>query len=109
MCHTITANAMIICAIQSLQAREIVLLWSLVELHSQTEYPHIFFMGENLPNHGPHSSGDYSDTVRCHTDLNTCCFSNVGIHHGDCYFPNETRPDSSSSGDSHKYKNHFMK
>ena len=27
------------------------LLWSLVEVHSQTEFPYVSFMGETLPNH----------------------------------------------------------
>ena len=26
-------------------------LWSLVEVHSQTEFPYVSFMGETLPNH----------------------------------------------------------
>ena len=53
------------------------LLWSLVEVHSQTEYPYISFMGETLPNHTyvnlslVGNSG--SDSVQCHTDLETCC------------------------------------
>ena len=53
------------------------LLWSLVEVHSQTEYPYISFMGEILPNHTyvnlslVGNSG--SDSVQCHTDLETCC------------------------------------
>ena len=55
------------------------LLWSLVEVHSQTEYPYISFMGEILPNHtyvnlslvGNDTSGN--DSVQCHTDLETCC------------------------------------
>ena len=54
------------------------LLWSLVEVHSQT-VPYVRFMGEILPNHayvnlflvGNDSSG--SDSVQCHTDLDTCC------------------------------------
>ena len=54
------------------------LLWSLVEVLSQTEYPHIFFRGDILPNH---SYVDFSkvrenktrDTLQCHTDLSTCC------------------------------------
>ena len=56
------------------------LLWSLVEVQSQTEYPYISFMGNPLPNHsyvdlsqvGDSISSD-SDTVQCNTDLSTCC------------------------------------
>ena len=53
------------------------LLWSLVEVHSQTEFPYVSFRGETLPNHvdltlvGEDSYGDPGSTVRCHTDLNT--------------------------------------
>ena len=55
------------------------LFWSLVEVHSQTGYPYISFMGEILPNHtyvnlslvGNDISGN--DSVQCHTDLETCC------------------------------------
>ena len=65
------------------------LLWSLVEVHSQTEYPYVSFMGETLPNHayvdlslvGNDTSGN--DSVQCHTDLVTCCRSSYGIYRGD--------------------------
>ena len=64
------------------------LLWSLVEVHSQTA-PYVTFMGETLPNHayvglnlvGNNASG--SDSVQCHTDLVTCCSSDQGVHRGD--------------------------
>ena len=79
------------------------LLWSLVEVHSQT-FPYVSFRGQALVNHsyvnlslvGSDISG--SDSVRCHTDLNTCCSydfstccSSGGPHRGDWYFPNGTR------------------
>ena len=65
------------------------LLWSLVEVHSQTQYPYVSFMGETLPNHayvnlslvGNDTSGN--DSVQCHTDLVTCCHRNQGDHRGD--------------------------
>ena len=65
------------------------LLRSLVEVHSQTEYPYVSFMGETLPNHayvdlslvGNDDSG--SDSVQCHTDLSTCCSDAQGEHRGD--------------------------
>ena len=68
------------------------LLWSLVEVHSQTA-PYVTFMGETLPNHsyvdlslvGGSGSGD---AIVCHTDLQTCCGSFNGTDHGDWYFPN---------------------
>ena len=68
------------------------LLWSLVEVHSQTA-PYISFMGETLPNHayvdlslvGNDDSG--SDSVQCHTDLYTCCTPLQGQDTGDWYHP----------------------
>ena len=54
-------------------------LWSLVEVQSVIEYPHIFFSGDILPNH---SYVDFSRmkeniylnrTLQCRTDLETCC------------------------------------
>ena len=68
------------------------LLWSLVEVHSQTEYPYVSFMGKNLANHSyvdltlvgdDDTDGSY-DNVRCHTDLTSCC----GGSQGQWYFPN---------------------
>ena len=65
------------------------LLWCLVEVHSQTEYPHVSFMGETLPNHSyvdltqvGNDDSDPGNVVRCHTDLLTCC-----SNHGDWYSP----------------------
>ena len=83
-------------------------LWSLVEVHSQTEYPpYVSFMGENLPNHSyvdltlvGTDNSDPGNTVRCHTDLTSCCTSYIGPHRGDWYFPNETRLQRSGPGDS---------
>ena len=70
------------------------LLWSLVEVHSQTA-PYVSFMGETLPNHSyvdltlvgnpVLNGGDHS--VQCHTDLSTCCGGTQGVHRGDWYFP----------------------
>ena len=68
------------------------LLWSLVEVHSQTEYPYVSFMGETLPNHAyvdlslVGNDGSGSDSVQCHTDLDSCCTSQ-GIHRGDWNAP----------------------
>ena len=71
------------------------LLWSLVEVQSQTEYPYISFMGRTLPNHsyvnlsqvGMDNTGSDSDTVQCHTDLRTCCSDTEGYHRGDWFPP----------------------
>ena len=70
------------------------LLWSLVEVHSQS-FPYVSFNGQTLANHSyvdlslVGTSG--SDSVRCHTDFSTCCNSTQGPHRGDWYFPNGTR------------------
>ena len=63
------------------------LLWSLVEVHSQTA-PYVSFMGETLPNHAyvnlslVGNDGSGSDSVQCHTDLDTCCTMTQGPHRG---------------------------
>ena len=82
----------------SLSVLLVVLLWSLVEVHSQTEYPYVSFMGENLPNHSyvdltlvGTDKSDPGDIVRCITDLSTCCGSSQGDHRGDWYFPDGDR------------------
>ena len=73
------------------------LLWSLVEVHSQTEFPYVSFMGENLPNNSyavdlRDVGTTPSDSVQCHTNLSTCCSGTQGpTHRGDWYFPNGTR------------------
>ena len=40
---------------------------------------------------GDDSYGDPGNTVRCHTDLGSCCGGAQGPHRGDWYFPNGTR------------------
>ena len=68
----------------------------LVDVHSQT-FPYVSFKGQTLANDsyvdfslvGDLKNG--SDSVQCHTDLNTCCTGGQGIHRGDWYFPNGTR------------------
>ena len=76
------------------------LLWSLVEVHSQTlPAPYVSFVGENLTNHsyvdltqvGNPAVNDDEHSVQCHTDLSTCCTSSDGRHDGDWYFPNGNR------------------
>ena len=66
------------------------LLSALVEVHSQT-VPYVSFMGTNLLNHNyvdltlVGGAVDGSDSVQCHTDLDTCCSSSQGDDHGDWY------------------------
>ena len=85
----------------------IYLLWSLVEVHSQTEYPFVSFMGENLPNHsyvnltlvGEDDTVGSHNTVRCNTDLDPCCTGSNKV--GEWYFPDGTEElfSDSSGGD----------
>ena len=71
------------------------LLWSLVEVHSQTA-PYVTFMGETLPNNsyvdlslvGGFGSGN---EILCHTDLSSSCHGGAGPDRGDWYFPNGDR------------------
>ena len=82
----------------------LVLFWSLVEVHSQT-IPYVSFMGDILPTHANVDlttvGNDISatgDTVRCHTDLSTCCSGPQGVHHGDWYFPDGSVLDNAMGG-----------
>ena len=80
----------------------VVLLWSLVEVHSQPAAPYVSFMGENLPNHAYVDltlvGNNTYNLVRCHTDLASCCGSSQGDHRGDWYFPDGGRLENSSHG-----------
>ena len=75
------------------------LLWSLVEVHSQTEFPYVSFRGETLPNQsyvdrtlvGDPSQSASDHSVQCHTDLSSCCSGGEGDYRGDWYFPNGDR------------------
>ena len=89
--YTVQMSVMMLAAVVSLS-----LLWSLVEVHSQT-FPYVSFKGQTLANH---SYVDFSlvghmrtnsDSVQCHTDLTTCCSGGQGFHRGDWYFPNGDR------------------
>ena len=70
------------------------LLWSLVEVQSQTEYPYISFMRTTPSNHSYVDLGQVWDnssvnTLQCHTDLETCCRrqSNGILGRGDWFVP----------------------
>ena len=82
------------------------LLWSLVEVHFQTENPYVSFMGDILANHSyvdltqvENDNSDPGNTVRCMTDLGSCCSSSQGIHRGNWHFPNGDRVQLVSSAD----------
>ena len=80
------------------------LLWSLVEVHSQTDFPYVSFMGETLANHayvdltavGRPENGGHS--LECHTDLESCCSGVQGQHRGDWHFPDGTTLGFSNDG-----------
>ena len=73
------------------------LLWSLVEVRSQT-VPYVSFMPMSQT---PLANNSYvnisqvgnsgSDSVQCVTDLSSCCSGTQGNHRGDWYFPDGTR------------------
>ena len=69
-------------------------LWSLVEVNSQT-FPYVSFMGQTLANHSYVDLSlvmyTESSSVQCHTDLTTCCTRPQGSHRGDWYFPDGDR------------------
>ena len=74
----------------------LVLVFLLTVVHCQTA-PFVRFMGTNLPNHSyvdmnlVGDSADGSDSVQCHTDLETCCNGAAGPDRGDWYFPDMSR------------------
>ena len=77
--------------------RIVCLLWSLVEVHSQT-FPLSSFMSQTLTNNsyvdlsqvgGPGFDG--GEGIQCITDLTTCCTSTDGAHRGDWYFHDGTQ------------------
>ena len=84
------------------------LISSLVEVHSEMQpVPYITFLDNYVPNHGyldiaaVGSAVDGSDSVKCHTDLSTCCRYTQGTDRGDWYapgrngrlpFPNDHKP-----------------
>ena len=63
----------------------------------QQTVPYVSFMSQTLANNfyvdighvGFDGSG--SNSVKCHTDLVTCCSAAQGVHRGDWYFPSGAR------------------
>ena len=76
----------------------LLLLLLLVEVHSQQTFPYVSFSltGPALADHSyvdlstVGSALDNSDSVVCHTDLNTCCSGGQGPHRGNWSFPDGT-------------------
>ena len=65
-------------------------------VHCQQTFPYVSFMGQTLVNHSyvdlsaVGSAGENSNSVVCHTDLETCCSGTQGIHRGNWSFPDGT-------------------
>ena len=74
----------------------LILFWFLVGVDSKT-FPYVSFMGQTLANHSyvdfsqVGELNNSSDSVQCHTDLDSCCTHSQGSYRGDWYFPNENR------------------
>ena len=84
------------------------LLWSLVKVQSQTEYPYLTFRRNNLLNHsyvditqvGANRNDLRRNTVQCHTDLVTCCSDLEELPPGDWFPPgSDTRLKHYKKGD----------
>ena len=77
--------------------------WCVVEVNSQQTFPYVSFLDQTLVNHSyvdlslVGTSG--SDSVQCHTDLDTCCSGGQGYHRGDWYSPGSTDRLPFSNGD----------
>ena len=86
----------------------LILLWSLVEVHSQTPpVPYLTFMGETLPDHsyvdlstlGVFGNDNDDNHVVCYTDLATCCGGDGFDDRGFWFSPNGTElPGATSDG-----------
>ena len=69
----------------------------LMEVQCQQTFPYVSLMGETLANHSyvnlslVGNDGSGSDSVQCHTDLNSCCSNAQGSHRGDWFFSNGTQ------------------
>ena len=76
----------------------LLLLLFLVEVHSQQTFPYVSFAltGQALANHSYVDLStvgielDNSDSVVCHTDLETCCSMGQGFQRGNWSFPDWT-------------------
>ena len=76
----------------------LLLLLFMVEVRSQQTFPYVSF-GLTGPALADHSyvnlstvgrADDNSDSVVCHSDLQSCCSGGQGPHRGSWYFPNGT-------------------
>ena len=73
-----------------------VCIWLYLSVHCQAKkYPQVTFMGNDLANHSYLNLNlvgtSDNDSVKCHTDVDTCCSAGQGVDRGDWTFPNGTR------------------
>ena len=73
----------------------VVCVWLCFSVHCQAEeYPQVTFMGNALANHSYLDLSlvgtSHSDSVQCHTDVETCCTRYQGHGRGYWTFPNGT-------------------
>ena len=88
-CRSFLPAQLVIMLVKMLLVVSLSLLWSLVEVHPQTEYPYVSFMGEILPNNSYVDltlvgTNPTNSTLQCISDLD-------GSYRGDWYFPDEER------------------
>ena len=81
-----------------------VCVWLYLSVHCQAKkYPQVTFMGNDLANHSYLDLSlvgtSDSDSVQCHTDVETCCSAGQGLDRGDWTLPNGTRIPYYQSGD----------
>ena len=70
-----------------------------MEAHSNGNIPHVAFMGNTLSNNSyvdlslvGENRNSYNDSVQCHTELESCCRVEQGLHRGDWFAPdNDSR------------------
>ena len=74
-----------------------VFLWFLVDEVRPQTFPHLTFRGETLPDHAymnlslVGANRDGSDSIQCHTNVESCCRGAQGPHRGDWFNPDNQR------------------
>ena len=74
-----------------------IFLWCLVNEVCPQTYPFLTFRGETLPDHAymnlslVGANRDGSDSIQCHTNVETCCRGAQGSHRGDWFNPENRR------------------
>ena len=87
-----------------------VCVWLYLSVCCQAKkYPQVTFMENDLANHSYLDLSlvgtNDSDSVKCHTDVKTCCSAGQGLHIGDWIFPNGARIEYYQEGDIYQRRN----